>query len=125
MGDTVSNSASDLPPLAETIARLHRAVAREIAVIEAAREKLGDAPRQRIEAGRDARTLASLAATLDRLNRMQMGLPPSADDYDDIPADIDDFRRRLTRRIEAFLESREAAEDGGGDAAPGAPSSGA
>src|SRR5581483_139377 len=31
-------------PLAETIARLHRAVAGEIAVIEAAREKLGDTP---------------------------------------------------------------------------------
>ena len=110
-------------PLAETIARLHRAVAGEIAVIEAAREKLGDAPRQRVEAGRAARTLASLAATLHRLNCMQMGLPPSANDYDDIPTDIDEFRRRLARRIEAFLESREADESGGDDAAPAAASS--
>jgi len=43
--------------------------------------------------------------------------PPAAPyDDDDMPEDIDAFRARLTRRIEAFLEARED-EDG----APAAP----
>src|SRR5581483_2885677 len=81
MGETASNlQPPDDPPLAETIARLHRAVTAEIATVEAMREKLRREPEKPIEAGRTARTLASLTATVHKLNCMQMGLPPSAND---------------------------------------------
>ncbi len=39
--------------------------------------------------------------------------PASGPDYDDMPADIDEFRHELARRIDAFVASR---PDGGGDA---------
>ena len=54
-----------------------------------------------------ARALGVLTRTLRELNMLlgqQQAMPVP---YDDMPEDIDEFRRRLARRIEAFLESRE------------------
>jgi hypothetical protein len=78
---------------------------------------------------RSARTLATLTQTLHALHRMRAGLPPehesNSDDLarhdtprDDPPRDIDEFRRELARRINAFVDSRTDGNNAGGDAAP-------
>jgi hypothetical protein len=69
-----------------------------------------------------ARTLATLAQIVALLNRVRGGAPtdtgPIDDDDDDMPADIDEFRRDLARRIDAFVASRTDAGDDRGDAGP-------
>jgi hypothetical protein len=75
--------------------------------------------RQRI-----AHTLASITTTLRGLQAMHAETQPpqsgSANDdkhddtYDDLPADLDDFRRDLARRIDAFVASRTEPRDADG-----------
>lgn len=70
---------------------------------------------------RDARTLAVLVKTMRELAALdqaasaaQPPAPPQADTADDddpVPRDIDEFRRELTRRINAFIADR---RNGGG-----------
>jgi hypothetical protein len=104
-------------------ARLEALVVQEIAVEEAVRANLGHGPRERAEAERAARTLAILAQTLQNLARLRAGaapppdhgLPHDHDDDDDMPADLDEFRRELARRINAFVDSRTGGGNAGGD----------
>lgn len=107
---------------APAIDRIERLVEQELAAEEAGRAQFGLLPRAPGDAERCARTLAILTKTLHALARLrgvatEHGLRHDHDD--DIPADIDEFRRDLARRIEAFLESREA--DGSADGDPGTP----
>jgi len=68
-------------------------------------------------ADRRARTLATLTQTLHTLQRLRAGEHESGnDDFDDRPRDIDEFRRDLARRIEAFVASRTDGGDAGEDA---------
>jgi hypothetical protein len=63
---------------------------------------------------RDARMLAVLVKTLRELAALDgtnkeaaaAAAPPQADHDDPVPRDIDEFRRELTRRIEALVGSR-------------------
>jgi len=76
-------------------------------------------PQTSADAQRSAHTIANLTATLRTLrvlqDRAQQGT--SHDDNDDhSPADIDEFRNELARRIDAFVASR-ADQGGAGDAA--------
>jgi hypothetical protein len=106
------------PAAASAIARIERLVAKELAAEEAVRTQLGPLPRPPADAERAARTLATLTQTLHALQRLRCGLPPdSGSDDDDMPRDIDEFRRELARRIDAFVASR--AEPGDADGAPG------
>lgn len=58
------------------------------------------------EPDRDARTIASVSRTLKELLRMRAQPAPSAfHDDNTMPTDIDEFRRDLARRIEAFVAS--------------------
>jgi hypothetical protein len=111
-------SAVAAPPVTDAAAidQLHRAVLAELAAVEAMRAEQKKTPRRRADIDGTARTLASLTDTLHKLQRMRCGLPASGADDDDIPADIDEFRRDLARRIEAFVQSEIDAEDAGGDA---------
>ena len=89
--------------------RTHReARATELDAEEAVRTQLGRLPRPPADAERVARTLATLAQTLHALQRLRCGAGAQsvANDYDDMPEDIDEFRRNLARRIELFVESR-------------------
>lgn len=96
-----------LPPPAETIMRLHRAVLEELGAVEAMRARLKREPQNPADAERTARTLSSLTETLQKLQRLQCTLPETElKNDDDMPADIDEFRRELARRIRAFVESR-------------------
>jgi transposase-like protein len=116
-----------LPPLAQTVERLHRAVLAELATVEAMRAQLGRSPRESLEAARTAQTLSNLTDILRKLTGLQCaaGSAASGDDYDDMPADIDEFRRDLAHRIDALFKSGidgGVAEDNpaGPAAAPGA-----
>jgi hypothetical protein len=102
----------------ETVARLHRAVLNELAAVEALRAQLKRAPQSPLDAERTARTLASLTETLHKLQRLQCAVPQSGPDYDDMPADLDEFRHELARRIRAFFAARRGRSDADGDAAP-------
>jgi hypothetical protein len=97
-------SASNPLPAIERIERL---VERELDAEEAARTTLGLLPRAPADAERCARTLATLTQTLHALARLRGGLAPDQGlPDDDMPRDIDEFRRELARRICAFVESR-------------------
>lgn len=104
------------------IERIEKLVAQELAAEEASRAALGPLARNRAEAERCARTLSILTQTLHALARLRGGVAPDREtEHDDIPADIDEFRRDLARRIEAFLESREADGSADGDPGPATP----
>ena len=111
-----------MPP--SPIERIERLVERELEAEETARKALGALPRPPGDAERCARTLATLTQTLHALARLRSGVSPDnglADD--DMPRDIDEFRRELARRIRVFVQNRIAGRVGGGVAA-GADSAG-
>jgi phage terminase large subunit-like protein len=100
---TGPNSASPvLPQLADTVDRLYRAVMDELVAVETLRAQVKREPKSPQDAERTARTLSSLTETLQKLQRLQCAAPQSGPHDDDIPADIDEFRTALARRIEAF-----------------------
>lgn len=92
--------------------RIERLVLKEIEIEETRRAKLDSLPRPTAEAARTARTLAILTQTLHALRRLRPAAeaaPPQPVDPthdDDPPRDIDEFRRELARRIDAFVASR-------------------
>ena len=103
----VAENRPALPPPGDTIIRLHRAVLEELSAVEAMRARLKREPQNPVDAERTARTLSSLTETLQKLQRLQCTLPETElKDDDDMPVDIDEFRRELARRIRVFVESR-------------------
>jgi len=105
--DAPSNpAAASEPSLAPSLAlRLEQAVEKELRKVEALRGAFGTPAQRSIEAERIARTLATLTETLFKVRRLR---EPGVvtDEQDDLPADADDFRRELARRIDAFVASR-------------------
>lgn len=99
---------------AERIAEL---VQKELAAAEVMRAQLRAGDCAPIDAERMARTLSTLTQTLQTLQRLRAGETRRSND-DDIPRDINEFRRELARRIDAFVASRTGGADAGGD--PGA-----
>jgi hypothetical protein len=90
--------------------RVRDMVAREIEAVERVLDVL--APEGPGDAERAARTLASIARTLRELSLMNdTGEQPEAAtaDDDDSPRDLDEFRRELARRINAFVDERTGA----------------
>ncbi|MBI4367137.1 MAG: hypothetical protein HY543_09990 [Deltaproteobacteria bacterium] len=88
------------------IARLEAQVMEELATVEAMRAQLKGLPRRPREAEATARTLSTLTDTLQKLQRLRCAVPFSGPGDDDMPADIDEFRIDLARRIDAFVASR-------------------
>jgi len=105
-----------------TIERLEAAVLKELATVETMRASLRAEPRRPADDERTARTLSVLTETLSKLRRLRLAAQPQADTPDDI-LDIDEFRRDLARRIEAFVASQPDDEctDGNRDVALEAP----
>jgi transposase-like protein len=92
---------------AQIVPRLQGAVVRVLPAIEATIAKLAAGPQRPRDMEQTARALGTLMRTLRELNALLSQHPlRSANDYDDIPEDIDEFRERLARRIEAFMQSR-------------------
>ena len=97
--------------------RIQNVVEREMAVVERVVNLLG--PADEAEAERTVRTLAGISRTLREiaaLNQPDEVTPPNETD-DDVPRDIDEFRRELARRIHALID---AERDGGRPGADGA-----
>lgn len=88
----------------DLVGRLRRAVLNELTVVESLRDRLKNEPQSRLAAERTARTLSILTDTLQKLQRLQCAVPVNGPDYD-MPADIDEFRRDLARRIEEMAAS--------------------
>ena len=102
-----NSAAAAAPDFAVLAASLQAAVERELKAVECVLGMLG--PSDRGESERMARTLASLARTLRQvalLNAGEEGMAANDSDDDPIPRDIDEFRRELARRIEAFVGER-------------------
>jgi hypothetical protein len=89
----------------------------ELTVVESLRDRLKNEPQSQVAAERTARTLSILTDTLQKLQRLQYAVPASGPLYD-IPADIDEFRNELARRINAFVDSRTGGDDVEGTAVP-------
>ncbi len=105
------NDEGALPPLADTVVRLHRAVLEELAALELLRAQIRRQPQSGGEAERTARTISRLTETLQKLQRLQCNAPENGSDYD-MPTDIDEFRNELARRIDEFVSSRAHTGDG-------------
>jgi hypothetical protein len=108
---------NDPPPLSgsELVDRVSRASEHELRQIEiiVAGRRVPSA--QRSEAERRARTLASLARTLNEVKRLRAeeDKPKAADD-DAMPRDLEEFRRELSRRL-ALLDAGRAQSSDRGD----------
>jgi len=103
--------ASDPGVIAERTAlalNLQSAVERELAAIDRVLATLGRADSLNPE--RAARVLASLARTLREIVTLTTAKKPAPDpddaDDDDMPRDLDEFRRELARRMDAFASAR-------------------
>jgi len=100
--------------------RLEALVVKQIEAEEIKRSLYAGKRRAKTTDDRCARTLATLTQTLHTLQRLRAGENPERetfnDDYDDMPRDIDEFRRNLARRIEAFVASRTDDSDADGRA---------
>ncbi len=108
----------DDPPPASgllLIARVSRAIEHELAQIETIVGGRHVPRTQRSEAERRARTLASLARTLNEVKRLRAEEEKTkAADDDPVPRDLDEFRRELSRRL-ALMEQGPAPLPDGGD----------
>lgn len=112
---TAVDRLDDPPPITgeALIERVSRAVERELMQIEVIVGGHHIKPSQRTEAERRARTLASLAKTLGELARLRVGEQKAKPDNDDVPRDLDEFRRELSRRLEQVVRGRETPSAGG------------
>jgi hypothetical protein len=102
-------SRADAPiPRADALAVLEAEAEQLVAEHRRAREARAGVPTSEGERERAARTLASLADTLRKLQALHSGTPIStgAFDHDDMPTDIDEFRNELAQRIRAFVQVR-------------------
>lgn len=92
------------------IDRVERTLAREIRRIESI---LADGDRSSTENGaeeRRARTLASLARTLNEVMRLrEEDRKTKVADDDTVPRDLDEFRRELSRRLDILVAEATAA----------------
>jgi hypothetical protein len=115
-----NHAAVEAPGDAETgtalMARVTRAVERELVQIDAILAGDHNKPRRYTEAERRARTLASLARTLSEVGRLR-----AADEgHAYVPSaarDLDGFRKALWKRLEQSLTRRADVGSGGDDAA--------
>lgn len=117
-GDTTDAPASPTRPAAPDtlIQRLEQAVAKELAAIETTRSTRTRKIASAADTERIVRSLERLTDTLAKVRRM--GEPDAAQDPDDdLPRDIDEFRRVLARRIEQILRGRSDGDGAAGDAA--------
>jgi transposase-like protein len=95
------------------VRRMWRAAEAQVRDIE---DRLRQDAREADERERDARMLAVLVKTLRELSALdetQSGPPDTAGGDDEVPRDIDEFRRELARRMDAFVESRTGARVSG------------
>jgi len=102
----------DDPPPARGLAlieRVSRAIERELTQIETIVGGHHVPPRQRSEAERRARTLASLARTLREVRMLRAGEKKDAEDDDAVPRDLTELRLALARRLDRLVADAKTA----------------
>ena len=115
--------------MSAAIAGLHADVSKELADFKVFRDGLKNKPLGLLEREQLSRTFAHLTATLHRLQLMLANANTAAAPhhhnetfYDDMPADLDEFRNELARQIDALLEDApdegDSAQAADGAAAP-------
>ena len=95
-----------IPPLADTIARLHRVILDELAGLETLRAQLKRAPRGSVGT---ARTLSTLTETLQKLQRLQLNPANTGLDDADMPANFDEFRNEIMHIARGQFQFNEGA----------------
>jgi hypothetical protein len=99
----VSRSRTTQRPDAAVVDRVWRTGEHELNDIESISDD-GDVPRSRTEAERRVRTLAALSRTMNQIVKLRdQGLRRpggKAKQSDDVPRELDEFRRELSRRLE-------------------------
>lgn len=105
--------------VADTADDILREVQVLLADVRALREQMHGRPQTYTDITSASRALSNLSATVGALKRMQRApgaavAPSGVDDDDDMPRDIDEFRRELARRINEFVRSRTEPDDAGG-----------
>lgn len=94
---------------ASLVTRLWQNAERQVREIE---NRLKQSALEPAERERDARLLAVLVKTLRELNAIdekKRGKGPADQQDDEPPRDLDEFRRELARRMDAFVDSRTGA----------------
>jgi hypothetical protein len=104
---------SELPrmPMTIMLARISSAIEDELTQIEAIVSG-GVKLRDRAQAERRARTLASLARTLREVMQLRAGEEKTKRDDDAVPRDISELRRELARRLDRIVADAKAAHPG-------------
>jgi hypothetical protein len=108
--------ANDPPPAAgqALIERVSRAIERELTQIEVIVGGQYVAPRQRTEAERRARTLASLARTLREVTTLRLNeKKEKREDDDAVPRDLGELRLALARRLDQLVADAKTAHPDG------------
>ncbi len=102
------------PTLDAGLARVEAFLLGRVAAEQAAHARRGGAPQESADRERSARTISILLRALHSLRELRSDVStfePSDNHDDDMPADIDEFRNELARRIDAFVASRTGAGD--------------
>lgn len=95
-------------PVGALLARVSRAIEDELTQIEMIVSG-GAKLRERNQAERRARTLASLARTLREVMQLRAGEEKTKRDDDAVPRDIFELRRELARRLERIVAGAKTA----------------
>jgi len=109
---------------AAMVERLSSAIEAELGAVERLRAQLGAQPLSPADSERTARALETIMRTLREVDRLRFtpAALAAAEEADDLPRDLDEFRRALAERIEAFVRSRtEPAVSGAGSSDDGGP----
>lgn len=98
-------------PVSTLLARVSSAIEDELTQIELIVSG-GTKLRERAQAERRARTLASLARTLREVMQLRAGEEKTRRDDDPVPRDIGELRRELARRLDKIVGDAKAAHPG-------------
>lgn len=96
-------------PLPALLKRVSNAIERELTQIEVIICGAHVQSRQRSEAERRARTLASLARTLREVMLLRDKEEKTREDDDTVPRDLDELRRQLAQRLDELVADAKAA----------------
>lgn len=99
-------------PLPALLKRVSNAIERELTQIEVIICGAHVQSRQRSEAERRARTLASLARTLREVMLLRERDEKNREDDDTMPRDLDELRRQLAQRLDELVADAKAAHPG-------------
>ena len=91
--------------------RVQNSIERQLTAVESVLAAMGTPQPEQAEC--HARTLASLARTFREMMRLQVAPPDEPADDNDVPRDLDELRRELSRKLAALVAGRAGAVPSG------------